>query len=49
MMNRNNLTADQKPVLSDELLKLQWMTFDEALSHIKQGDSLRRLIEKSRP
>ena len=42
------MTADQKPILSHESLKLQWMTFDEALSHIKLGDRLRRLIEKTR-
>jgi 8-oxo-dGTP pyrophosphatase MutT (NUDIX family) len=42
------MTEHQKPVISDESTKLKWMSFDEAISMIPQGDSLIRLINKYR-
>lgn len=41
------MTEDQKPVISDESLQLQWMTFDEAANHLQTNDSLHRLLEKA--
>lgn len=41
------MTADQNPILSDESISLKWMTFDEALSHVSETDSITRLIKKA--
>ena len=40
------MTENQKPVVSEESLKLEWMTFNDARSVIEYNDSLHRLINK---
>lgn len=40
------MTGHQEPVISDESVKLEWMTFDDAIKNTKKGDSLIRLIKK---
>lgn len=36
----------QKPILSDESIKLQWMDFEEALGRAHKDDGMQRLINK---
>lgn len=42
------MNSDREPVLSDESLDLQWVTFNEALRLIPEKDGLRRLLAKTK-
>lgn len=40
------MTGDQKPIISDESINLQWMTFDEAIAAADNKNNMTRLINK---